>query len=81
MTVHEQYVYNLKLEGPSQNPSGVTFTGLPNTYRGYFPRMYFKRFTQNPLTVTVEVPENCSIYGFHDFRGKTVILRKITTPR
>jgi hypothetical protein len=38
-------------------PTGVTFTGLPNTGEGHLNRGDFLSFTHNPTTVTVKVPD------------------------
>lgn len=69
-------VYNLTLEGPSLNPTAVTFTGLPHIYRGAIKKRYIKSITHTPyLQVTITVDHSHTrFYGFSKLAGKTIIL-------
>jgi hypothetical protein len=56
-------------------PTGVTFTGLPNTGEGHLNRGDFLSFTHNPTTVTVKVPEHTYRYGFSTLDEETTTLK------
>ena len=71
-------VHNLMLEGPPQNPTAVSFTGLPHICKGKFERRFIKRIAHLPqLQVVVKVTQaHTRFYGFSRLAGKTIILVK-----
>ena len=73
VTFHK--VHNLQLEGPPQNTTGVSFTGLPYTYQGRFLREDIINIFRNPLSVKVRVPYNTHFYGFSKLGGQVVVLQ------